>query len=135
MEKKCVKCGIVWPFIFFYNHKGYSDGLFAKCKSCCKKDVISNRKKNASYYAEYEKNRCRDPKRSKYISVRTKEHRNKYPEKYKARTAVSNAIRDKKLFKKPCCVCGEIKVQAHHEDYSKPLEVIWVCIKHHRDIE
>ena len=31
----------------------------------------------------------------------------------------------------PCCVCGEIKVEAHHADYSKPLEVIWFCRKHH----
>lgn len=33
--------------------------------------------------------------------------------------------------KKPCQVCGAFDSQAHHEDYSKPLEVIWLCRRHH----
>src|SRR5215207_7580125 len=44
------------------------------------------------------------------------------------------AITVGKLEKKPCQVCGNPKVDAHHEDYSKPLEVIWLCRKHHREI-
>ena len=31
-----------------------------------------------------------------------------------------------------CEVCGSPKVQAHHDDYSKPLEVRWLCVRHHR---
>ena len=31
----------------------------------------------------------------------------------------------------PCQVCGEVKAEAHHDDYSKPLEVIWLCRIHH----
>lgn len=31
------------------------------------------------------------------------------------------------LIKKPCEKCGEPKAQMHHEDYSKPLEVVWLC--------
>ncbi len=53
------------------------------------------------------------------------------PEKYKAHTAVGNAIRDGKLKKLSCNVCGNNKVHAHHNDYSKPLEVIWLCSLHH----
>lgn len=26
---------------------------------------------------------------------------------------------------------GFHKVQAHHDDYSKPLEVRWLCVPHH----
>lgn len=52
-------------------------------------------------------------------------------EKRSAHVAVGNAIRDGKLKKKPCEVCGSIKVEAHHDDYSKPLKVRWLCIKHH----
>jgi len=33
--------------------------------------------------------------------------------------------------KKTICFCGATKVEAHHADYSKPLEVVWICRKHH----
>ena len=52
------------------------------------------------------------------------------PEKAKAYDAVSYALRTGRLFKKPC-PCGETKVEGHHPDYSKPLEVIWLCKKCH----
>ena len=48
------------------------------------------------------------------------------------RARVFWAIKKGKLFRKPCVICGELKVQAHHEDYDKPLEVRWLCNKHHR---
>ena len=54
------------------------------------------------------------------------------PEKIKAKQAVYNALRSKKLFKEPCKECGNMKdIQGHHEDYSKPLEVTWLCIVCH----
>lgn len=57
--------------------------------------------------------------------------REKNPEKYKARNKVSNAISDERLEKKPCRVCGDEDSEAHHDDYSKPLDVTWLCRKHH----
>ena len=56
----------------------------------------------------------------------------RYPEKIKARQKVYVAVRSGRLKRAPC-FCGETQVFAHHEDYSKPLEVIWLCRKHHRD--
>jgi len=55
------------------------------------------------------------------------------PEKRAAHVALGNAIRDGKLRKGPCEVGGDCegKVQAHHDDYSKPLEVRWLCKRHH----
>lgn len=44
------------------------------------------------------------------------------------------AIRGGKLVRQPCEVCGGLKSQAHHPDYSKPLQVIWLCATHHKDI-
>ncbi len=33
--------------------------------------------------------------------------------------------------KQTCVVCGKHDVIAHHEDYSRPNDVIWICEKHH----
>lgn len=54
----------------------------------------------------------------------------KYPEKVLARSAVTNALKHGTLKRLPCVVCGA-EAQAHHEDYSKPLDVVWLCTKHH----
>lgn len=60
--------------------------------------------------------------------------RGKFPEKARAHDIVKRAKRSGKLIPKDCEHCGDKeKIQAHHEDYSKPLEVIWLCIPcHHR---
>lgn len=133
--KVCFKCNIEWPIHFFYKHPKTADGHLNKCKKCTKLDVKTHRTKNIEYVKNYDKLREYGEKRKKDKAKARNRYRKKNPEKYKARSAVSNAIRDKRLIKLPCCVCGDINSQAHHEDYSKPLEVIWVCIKHHREIE
>lgn len=37
-----------------------------------------------------------------------------------------------KIKRKPCIICG-MKAEAHHPDYSKPLEVVWLCSFHHKE--
>jgi hypothetical protein len=37
-----------------------------------------------------------------------------------------------KLVPQPCEVCGATKAHAHHENYSAPLDVRWLCPSHHR---
>jgi hypothetical protein len=56
-------------------------------------------------------------------------HRKKNPEKAKARYTISNAKRWKiKTFTiLPCSTCGSKKSEAHHPDYTKPLEIVWLC--------
>lgn len=49
------------------------------------------------------------------------------PEKVKA-VRLAN-----KLTRKPCEVCGAVNVHGHHDDYSKPLEVRWLCPRHHSE--
>lgn len=51
-----------------------------------------------------------------------------------ARNQVRIAVK-KGLLKKEPCYCGEVKVEGHHPDYSKPLEVIWACKKHHVELD
>lgn len=55
----------------------------------------------------------------------------RYPERQRARMIVRNAIKNKSLKRKPCEVCGNKVVEGHHTDYSKPLEVTWLCKTHH----
>lgn len=59
-----------------------------------------------------------------------------------SRRAVQRALEIGELFRQPCEVCGiepgrdekgQI-VQAHHDDYDKPLEVRWLCRKHHYEL-
>lgn len=37
------------------------------------------------------------------------------------------------LIRQPCEICGELKVDAHHDDYTKPMDVRWLCRKHHNE--
>ncbi len=50
-----------------------------------------------------------------------------------ARSIYLEALRKKKLVRKPCEVCGEIKTDGHHPNYDYPLEIMWLCRKHHRE--
>lgn len=63
-----------------------------------------------------------------------RERRAANPEKLRAHRAVANAVRHGKLIRLPCEVCGEIRSQAHHDDYAKPLEVRWLCSTHHAEV-
>ena len=62
------------------------------------------------------------------------EYRNRHRDRYEARLIAIRAIRRGALQRGPCLVCGEAKTEAHHEDYSKPLDVLWLCRRHHLDL-
>ena len=79
-----------------------------------------------SYYRHLENNR-----KMKVIS--NKKALKLYPEKVNARKLLRYAIRLGLLKQRPCAICGSVKSQGHHEDYSKPLEVIWLCQLHHSE--
>lgn len=53
------------------------------------------------------------------------------PVKVAARYAVHAAIDDGTLVRLPCEMCGDPKTDAHHDDYSRPLDVRWLCRRHH----
>jgi hypothetical protein len=46
---------------------------------------------------------------------------------------VHKALKAGSLQRQPCEACGSQKSQAHHDDYSKPLDVRWLCSKHHSE--
>lgn len=76
-----------------------------------------------------------NPDRRAYVKEKAKDWGDKNPLSRKAQYAVSNAVRDGRLEKKPCeqasdGTCHGV-INAHHDDYSKPLEVRWLCRSHH----
>lgn len=56
----------------------------------------------------------------------------RYPEKIRAREILYDHVKRGNIKRERCEVCGKENAHAHHEDYSKPLEVRWLCRKHHR---
>lgn len=59
-----------------------------------------------------------------------------HPERHRARVAVAHALRDGRLQRGPCAVGGDCapRVESHHRDYSKPLDVVWLCTRHHKQL-
>jgi hypothetical protein len=58
----------------------------------------------------------------------------RYPQRMKCRKLLSDAVRCGRIIKEPCEKCGSNKdVHAHHDDYSKPYEIRWLCRPCHRE--
>ena len=55
------------------------------------------------------------------------------PEKRRAHKALERAVSRGAIARQPCERCGSTKSQGHHDDYSKPLNVMWLCQPHHRE--
>ena len=132
--KTCFKCGAVKPLDEFYRHPEMLDGHLGKCKDCTKRDVAARSAVVRPERAAYERERFQRPERKRKVREYVKRHVTRHPDRASARRAVNNAVRDGRLTRHPCAVCGATeRVQAHHADYSKPLDVEWLCFKHHRE--
>lgn len=58
--------------------------------------------------------------------------RKRNPKSYLAHLTIQNALRLGIVERAPCSACGDPKSEAHHPDYDRPLEVVWLCRKHHK---
>lgn len=113
-----------------------ADGHLNKCKECTKKDVTENREKNYEHYLQFDKTRSKTEKRKRLRREVGKEYRGKHPERISACLKVRRA-RKKGLITPPesCPRCGyKGKLVGHHHDYSKPLEVEWMCQRCHKKL-
>jgi hypothetical protein len=127
MDKTCFKCQQTRPLDDFYRHPTMGDGHLGKCKLCARADVAQNYRANRAHYTEYERTESR--RRAHYARHPGWKLRN--PGKARAHQAVQGALASGRLRKCPCSACGASRVEAHHPDYTKPLEVVWLCRKHH----
>lgn len=145
--KTCFKCGETKPLTEFYLHKAMADGHLNKCKACTRRDAAEHRAANIERVRAYDRERGMLPHRveareayqntEQGKAAMRRAHR-KYrvsrPDRARAHDAVNNAVRDGRLIPWPVCAvpdcCG--RPEAHHPDYSRPLDVVWLCDHHHR---
>lgn len=133
-SKVCKICNVEKELGEFYVNAACVGGYQQRCKECEKSEARANYAK-AGGRVEYERARSQKPERKAKVAEYQRKYRERSPEKKRARTAVSNAIRDGRLVRQPCGICGSGKAQAHHHDYRKPLDVLWRCFKCHREQE
>lgn len=144
--RKCSKCQIVKPLSEFYRNRSSKSGYGYICKICGR--TAANRygmlnrekrlaalkkwresKKGKSYIPKYQRTKSGLKKRKEYSRAYFIQNR----EQMRAHTKIANLrVRKGKMLTQPCVICRNPKADAHHCDYSKPLEVIWFCRKHHK---
>ena len=145
--KVCRECNKEKPFSDFYKHPRMADGYLNKCAECVKSRVTKHREVNLEKIQAYDKERANKPHRvqarKEYVKTEAGKQAKKkamdaydkrYPMKYASRVITGNAIRDGKLIREASCSCcgSTTKIEGHHDDYTKPLEVRWLCEKCHK---
>lgn len=132
-SKNCFKCNINKPLSEFYKHKMMADGHLNKCIDCAKKDVNLHRKSNLLRIRSYDIERGKLPHRKAQSVINTRFIRANTQGYLAAHNKVARALKNGTLERMPCCMCGTLKnIHAHHDDYSKQLEVMWLCVIHHK---
>jgi len=149
--KKCKECLIIKPDFDFYKHKKTSSRRFGKCKECVKFRVRQNRREKIEYYRQYDAARFKsDPKvkerHRRYqktsagkasMGASRKKWIEENQDKRAAHVILGNAVKNGKKDKpNECSICGRPhhRIHGHHDDYTKPLDVIWCCPQCHADI-
>jgi len=132
---ECSDCGKSRSLDDFYKSPGGRYDRQRRCKSCAKAKAYQRRhydKEARERILAYDRARGNRQPREYQI-----QHRAKKPAENKARAAVGNAVRDGRLKKAEACQhchTKEKRLVGHHEDYRKPLEVIWLCDSCHRKL-
>jgi hypothetical protein len=130
--KNCFKCLKNKSLDNFYKHAQMLDGHLNKCKECTKADTIKNRLDKIDYYRSYDMARASAPHRKTMAVEVNDKWKAQFPNRRKAQNLLSSAVKLQKIQKLPCIVCGVEKTEAHHPDYDRPLDVIWMCPPHHK---
>ena len=68
------------------------------------------------------------------VLTRQQKWRRNNPRRYLAHLYIGTAKRMGLIAPQPCEVCGAGKTEAHHPDYDRPGDVVWLCRKHHKQL-
>lgn len=129
--KPCKKCGKTKLLTCFYPCKILRDGRRNECRVCAALAQRISRAENPVREAEYRR-RNYDSKRK---TAQTKKHRAQFPEKTAAHNAVARGIMTGRIVVQPCENCeSTTNVHGHHDDYSKRLDIRWLCHTHHMEL-
>lgn len=133
-EKTCFKCKMVKSMNAFYRHSKMGDGHLNKCIECTKKDVAEHRESNIEKVRAYDRERAKEPHRVELRYKIIRRWQAEHPERKRAAGQLSKAVSKGLVAKPPCCTyCGSGgRIEAHHPDYSRPLDVVWLCVPCHR---
>lgn len=132
--KKCNKCGKTKPISEFYPIKDCKFGVRGTCKECYKEHYDEERRKNPDKNRERQRKYDRSEKGRIHHRKNSKEQRKKFRLEHLARVKLGYALK-KGIIKKPtvCSKCGnEGRIEGHHKDFNKPLEVEWLCNRCHK---
>ncbi len=132
--KKCSICKKLKQanLVYFKSERRNNNGLTAYCREC--KQWIDRifsreyREKDPIWKKENNKRNVQ------LVRKLVKEYNQKYPERIEAGLLLRQAIKKGKVIRGKCALCGEERVDGHHPNYSKPLIVIWLCHKHHKQL-
>lgn len=135
--KTCTRCHLGKPRSEFYYHRKTLDNLGSYCKHCARDALRSWTAKPDNRESLVQ--RKRKARRAKAWAPPKSRNRRLFPEKEKARTLVRRAA-ERGVLVRPdkCSIClgtedgaltkrGAVKIEAHHSDYNKPLDVTWCC--------
>jgi hypothetical protein len=130
--KKCRSCNKEKELEEFYKHPQMPDGHLNFCKEC--KRATAREYWVSGNYKENDKRRQGTEKRREWQRKQSARMRIKHKEKRTCHSRFWNKFRQGLIEKTPCEVCGATeRVEAHHSDYNKPFDVMWLCSKHHKE--
>ena len=132
--KTCTKCGADKPLSEFNRRSLSKDGLRYECKSCHTMVSTQYRERNLDYVRAKDCSRNKLPHRRALIKTAVANWGVTYPERLKSKNILQRAVASGVVKKQPCFVCGESTTEAHHPDYSAPLDVVWLCKRHHEQV-
>jgi hypothetical protein len=130
--KVCADCQAELPLSSFYMNVR-TGWVWNVCKACHKVRTYRNHAANPDLYKGIqERHRRQQP--DKYINY-YRRYRKRHPEEVNARTKVAWALRTGRLVRPGACSACQTasKVEAHHDDYSKPLDIRWLCRSCHKE--